>query len=289
MHPADGRVLFAVPWGDCVYVGTTDTDFDGDPAEVAATREDVDYLLAACVAYFPNHPVTDDDVISTWAGLRPLIAPEGGGDDVDESAVSREHQIIVGRDGLVTIAGGKLTTYRRMAAEVVDTVVRLLRMAQKRPADLRDPATEHEPLPGGIEWPDDDDHDAVAAKVRDAGKGRITPKTARYLTDTYGMRAFEVVELCLRDASLAEAIVPGRPEVMAQVDFGVQEELAGTVTDVLSRRTQIFLRDHDQGLGAVERVAARMASLLGWDDAHRAKMEDAYRNEVALSRRWRTE
>jgi glycerol-3-phosphate dehydrogenase len=121
MHPKDGRVLFVIPWGDKSYVGTTDTDWTGDPADVWATSQDVDYLIDACRGYFPRHPLTRSDVICTWAGLRPLMAPPSTEGNLSESKVSREHSIVVGQDGLVTIAGGKLTTYRRMAAEVVDT------------------------------------------------------------------------------------------------------------------------------------------------------------------------
>ena len=141
-HPTDERVLFALPWGDRTYIGTTDTDYQGDEAEVAATLTDVDYLIEASNTYFPNHPVERADVIATWAGLRPLIAPPSDGDgdedaedggEVSESKVSREHQILVGQDGLITIAGGKLTTYRKMAGELVDTAVDLLRLMGKLP------------------------------------------------------------------------------------------------------------------------------------------------------------
>ena len=93
-HPKDKRVLFGIPWGDRTYIGTTDTDYDGDPGDVAATLEDIDYLIEASAAYFPDHRLQRSDVIATWAGLRPLMAPVGRGGDIDESAVSREHQII---------------------------------------------------------------------------------------------------------------------------------------------------------------------------------------------------
>ena len=135
-HPNDKRVLFAIPWGERTYIGTTDTDFEGDPGAVAATSEDVDYLLAAANFQFPDQALSRDDVIATWAGIRPLMAPQGDdAEELSESSVSREHQILVGHDGLITIAGGKLTTYRRMAAEVVDTAVRLLELTDG-PLDL---------------------------------------------------------------------------------------------------------------------------------------------------------
>jgi glycerol-3-phosphate dehydrogenase len=101
------------------------------------------------------------------------------------------------------------------------------------------------------------------------------------------MRAIWIAERCRADPSLCEPIIEGRPEIMAQVDFGVDEELAATVSDIMIRRTQIFFRDFDQGLGAVEKVANRMASLIGWSDDERQRWLDAYRAEVALSRRWK--
>lgn len=283
-HPDDERVLFALPWGDRAYIGTTDTDFEGDPATVCATREDVDYLLAAANEYFPAHQLTQDDVIATWAGLRPLVAPPG---DVDESAVSREHEIMVGRNGLLTIAGGKLTTYRRMSAEVVDRAIQLLRLTGRLEIKPRSSRTEIDPLPGGQGWPADDDHDAVAAQVREAAGGTLEPDVCRYLADTYGMRALPLAISVTEDPSRAARLVEGRPEIVGQVDWGVREELACTVTDVMIRRTQLFYRDFDQGLGAAETVAARMQTLLGWDDAARVASLAEYQEEVARSRAWR--
>jgi glycerol-3-phosphate dehydrogenase len=289
-HPKDGRVLFAIPWGDCTYVGTTDTDFEGDPAEVHATREDVDYLLDTLAHYFPDCEVTRDDVHCTWAGLRPLMRPpEKAGKEMDESAVSREHRIVVGEDGLITIAGGKLTTYRLMSKEVVDTAVKLLRLRGDVPRKLNEPRTEEEPLPGGVNWPSDDDHGRVAEQVLDVGGGRIEADTAQLLANTYGMRGLEVARLCRQDAGRAARLLPDRPEIVAQIDYAVHEELAARVTDVLKNRTQIFYRDADQGLGCVDAVAARMQELLGWTDEQREGSAKDYRREVELSRGWRAE
>lgn len=288
-HPSDERVLFAIPWGDRTYLGTTDTDFEGDPGAVRATLEDVDYLIDASNSYFPDHVLERDDVIATWAGIRPLMAPDGeAGEGMSESSVSREHQILIGQDGLVTIAGGKLTTYRRMAAEVVETAVRMLEL-ERGALDLRPPATGKDPLPGAIGWPADDDHAKVADEVAKAGHPRVPEDVARHLADTYGMRAIAIAKRMAADARLAQRLVPGRPEVMAQVDWAVEEELAATVCDVLVRRTQVFYRDRDQGLGAAPLVAARMAELLGWDEAQRARELARYHDEVALSRAWRDE
>jgi glycerol-3-phosphate dehydrogenase len=284
-HPDDERVLFAIPWGDSTYVGTTDTDFEGDAGQVYATLEDVEYLVEAAEYYFPNNPIHHDDIISTWAGLRPLISKEG----VSESAVSREHEIIVGPDGLVTIAGGKLTTYRRMSAEVVDVATKWLRMTGKLPGKLKPAETDSAPLPGAVNWPQDDNHARVAKEVLAAADGRISQASAELLANTYGMRSIKVARLAYKDRALAESIVEGRPEIMAQVEYGVKEELASTVTDILIQRTQIFYRDPDQGLKASSKVADHMAKLLGWDEATRKENIVSYAHDVSLSRKWREE
>lgn len=287
MHPKDGRVLFAIPWGDRSYIGTTDTDWEGDPSEVAATTADVDYLIDAARSYFPKYALRHADVISTWAGLRPLMAPPPDEGGVSASKVSREHQIVVGEDGLVTIAGGKLTTYRRMAAEVVDTAVNVLRLGNHLPARLRAARTEEEPLPGAVGWPEDDDHDRVARQIEAAATGLLAPVQARHLADTYGMRGIDIGRRVAADPEQATPLVPGRPEILGQVDWAVREELATRVVDVMVRRTQLFYRDHDQGLGASPAVGRRMAGLLGWDDARLASELRAYEGEVSRSRRWR--
>ena len=288
-HPDDNRVLFALPWGDRTYVGTTDTDYDGVPGEEAATLEDIDYLIAAPNHSFPTSQITRGDVVSTWAGLRPLIAPEPEVGEMAESQVSREHQIVIGEDGLITIAGGKLTTYRKMAQECVDVAVNLLTLSGKLPEDLQSGETTKVPLPGGVGWPEDDDHAKVAVELAEVCDCDISAAVARHLVDTYGMRALELAKMCAADPSLTEPIVPGRIEIMAQVDFGVKEELAASVSDVMTRRTQIFFRDFEQGLGSVEKVATRMAHLIGWSDEEKQKSVDEYKVDVARSQRWKRE
>lgn len=279
-HPTDGRVLFAIPWGDRTYLGTTDTDYTGDPATVAATRDDVDYLLSAANTYFPGAKLGRDDVIATWAGLRPLIADEGAA-----SSVSREHEIRVDADGLVTIAGGKLTTYRKMAKEVVDRAVALLRLTGGVDGELQEAHTARIPLPGAVGWPENDDWARVVAQIQAAGP--VDEATARLFAGTYGMRGVDVARRIAADPALGAPLVEGRPERLAQVDTAVEEEFAKSVTDVMIRRTQIYFRDHDQGLGATERVADRMATLLGWDAERRTREVYAYQAEVARSRAWR--
>jgi len=283
LHPRDERVLFAIPWGERTYVGTTDTDWDGDPARAQADAADVRYLLETVAAYFPDAHLEAKDVLATWAGLRPLVGDSGG----SASQASREHQVLVEADGLVTVAGGKLTTYRRMAAEVVDRAVDVLHLSGWRTDRPRHAATDREPLPGAVGWPEDDDRARVARQVRTASADRLDDDTALLLVDTYGMLAVDVAVLASRRPDLAERILPDRPEVRAQVEWAVTRELAATLEDVLSRRLTLLLKDADQGLGAAGPVAGQMAALLAWDEARVAEELARYRAEVARSRAWR--
>lgn len=286
-HPRDQRVLFAIPWGDRSYIGTTDTDDSGDPSSVHATRDDVEYLLSASHAYFPEHLLERGDVIATWAGLRPLIGEVEG---ARESNVSREHKIVVGQDGIITVAGGKLTTYRRMSAEVVETAIQLLEFSGAlRGRDLAVSRTERTPLPGADGWPEDDDVAKVAAQVEEASGGTLSRDLSLPLAQVYGMCALNIAQLCKERPELASRLIPDRPEILAQVEYAATNEFAATVCDVLIRRTQLFYRDVDQGLGCAERVADCLAACLSWDEATRHRELQRYRDEVALSRRWQRE
>jgi len=288
-HPEDGRVLFAVPWQDRVYIGTTDTDERGDPAAVCATAGDVRYLLDAGNHYFPDAKLQPADILSTWAGLRPLINPGDGAGAA--SSVSREHEILVDASGMITIAGGKLTTYRKMAGEIVDRAVALLRITGGRDLkDLKDAHTARHPLPGAVGWPEDDDRARVEKAILEIfpdGDQKIDPETARLFCNTYGTRGSDVARLMAADQSAASRLLTDRPERMAQVDFAVTRELARRLSDVMVRRTQLYFRDPDQGLGAVPAIAARMARLLGWSEERTGTEIADYRAEVALSRSWK--
>lgn len=284
-HPRDGRVMFALPWGDSSYIGTTDTDYDGDPDNCHCEEADVSYLLEAMTVFFPTARLTEADVIATWAGLRPLVKPD---DDsgVSASAVSREHSIIENNDGIITIAGGKLTTYRRMSAEVVtDAIAQLKRRGLDRGFAAKAP-TAKTPLPGAVRWPAGG-LPSIAAQVAREADGALEPDICTFLASVYGTRAIDVAQMVARDPRLAERLEAGRPEIVAQVDYAVLHELAATVTDVLRQRTQLHFRDPRQGLEAAPRVASRMAELLGWADARREAEIAEYRAEVARTRQWR--
>jgi glycerol-3-phosphate dehydrogenase len=271
--PIDGRVMFVLPWGDLSYIGTTDTDEAVSPDNVRASGSDVVYLLRSANALFPDARLGPRDVISSWAGLRPLLAPAHARSASD---VSREHRVVESSSGLVTIAGGKLTTYRRMARDTVDRVAKRLHQLDGRPLAPR-AATDRLPLPGG----EASDLDVLVEALRARG---IPEVQARHLVRHYGSESAAVMNLVDRDRSLGESIIAGRPEVWAEVVHAVEREMAARLTDVLIRRLHLFYEDPAHGSTVSSAVAGRLAQLLGWDDARREDEVADYTAEVKRAR-----
>jgi len=278
----DGRVLFVIPWGAQTLIGTTDTDHPGGPdAPPEVEPSDVAYLLDTVNHYFPAARLAPTDVVSAFAGLRPLIAP-GGGASVSPSDVSREEEVFVSPAGLVTLAGGKLTTYRRMAAGVVDRVVaELHRHGDRR--RLGGSRTHDLPLPGATANP------AVLADAALSRNGHgLAPAVVEHLADRYGRRLGELLDLVGRQRALGAPIVPSLPDARAEVAVAVEREWACTVEDVLRRRTHVALQDPASGTEVADDVAALMAGHLGWDSEAVNAAAVTYREGVLRARRrWR--
>ena len=283
ISPVDGRVMFAIPWRERTMLGTTDTDFTGSADEVAADAEDVKYLCASGNGYFPGANLTPADVISTWAGLRPLIAAPP---NVDESEISREHEVFSRNDGLVIIAGGKLTTYRRMASEAVTKTLELLNELGE-PVETKPGKTKDRPLPGavGLEQTDLEGVAAIGRTLME--KHGLDADTATHLCGVYGTRAPIIADAIVRDRALGERLDRELPYVWAEIEFAARHDLARTVEDVLARRVPLLLVSRDQGESVAGRVADILGGILGWTPAQRTQMLDEYRAEVDLSRRWR--
>lgn len=271
--PRDARVVFCIPWGTGrTVIGTTDTFYEGSLDDVYADRDDVQYLLDTANKYFPGSKLQLEDVLATWSGLRPLIKPSK---DVNASKVSREH-MVESQPGFMTIAGGKLTTYRRMAEDLVDQALDE-QLGGKRP-----PATEKRPLPGGNGLKTEEDLRARETALEGFGKD-----VAASLVAMYGVRGATVAERIAGDATAGERLDAELPFLNAQIDEAVDVELAATLDDVLSRRVPMLLRGRDQGLAAAEAVSRRMAAKLGWDEGRRARELEQYRAVVERSRRFR--
>jgi glycerol-3-phosphate dehydrogenase len=265
----DGRVMFVLPWGDLSYIGTTDTDTDEPPESVRASLGDVHYLLRSANAMFPNARLGLEDVIATWSGLRPLVADPGA----DATAeVSREHVILRGPGGMLTIAGGKLTTHREMAAQLVDRVGRELHALDGRPAPPRAP-TDREPLPGG-----------EAAELgpfrRQALELGLDAASADHLLGHFGSETPALLNLIRGDRSLGARLEPGHPAVGATVVHAARREHARTVEDVLVRRIHLYYEVRDQGRAAAAETARLLGRELGWEAARVAAEAAAYETLV---------
>lgn len=271
--PLDGRVIFVLPWGECSIIGTTDTDVGDIADEPLADTGDVAYLLRSANAFFPDARLTTDDVVSAWAGLRPLLDVPGAS---SATAVPREHRIVESASGLVTIAGGKLTTYRSMAAEVVDRVARRLRSLDGRRVPKQS-GTDREPLPGG----EVADLELLAKDLADDG---VEMPLARALVRRYGTEAVAVVNLAHQDTALARPLAEGMPVLRAEVVHQARREMALTVEDVMMRRTSLFRGHRGQAVAVAPLVAELLGRELGWNETEVREQAERY---AATARRMR--
>ena len=265
LTPQDGRVFFVLPAGVFAIIGTTDTFEAVSPDEVRASTSDVSYLLEAANHFFPSAQLSADDVITAWAGLRPLVASDAHADD--PGSVSREHAVTERVPGLVRVTGGKLTTYRVMARDVVDAVQRSLgaRITRSRTADM--------PLAGGGLA---DPLKAVGAATTLIGDAAVAAR----LVHAHGDRWRSVWALAERDAALAERIEPSRPYVLAELRWAVEHELAFTLADLLIRRIPLAFELRDHGRAAARSVAPLVGEWLGWDASQLGAELGRYRDEV---------
>jgi glycerol-3-phosphate dehydrogenase len=233
--PADGRSIVVVPWpgADRVYIGTTDTDYDGPLDAPTCTAGDTAYLLDAVNAALTTS-LTAGDVVGAWAGLRPLVAGAGSTRSAD---LSRRHRV-TRAGGMVTIAGGKLTTYRAMAADTVDAVQDAL--GRRRTASP-----------------------TARLALRGAGAGPADG----HLDARYGSEARVLRAMVAGHPSLAGPLVPGLPYLRAEAVYAARHEMARTLDDVLSRRTRAVILDREASRGAAAGAGALLAPELGWDDA----------------------
>ena len=279
----DGRVMFVLPWGELTYVGTTDTDFEGDPAHVAADAADVDYLLRSVNALYPHAGLGAADVVSTWAGRRPLLAPRDG-DGLDEGQTSREHEVWRDPGGLFTIGGGKLTTYRVMAADAVDQIAEALREA--RGLEIGPSRTEQAPVADAPTEPWEEFRDRIARRADGLGFGY---DVGEHLARFYGTAAADVLAAAADDSELGRRLVPGLPYLWAEVVHAVRHEMALTLEDLLARRLHLLYEADDGGLGIAEAVVDRLVAEpeLAWDRERGDRDLENYRRTVARDRHFR--
>ncbi len=270
--PIDGRLYFIMPWLDYTLIGTTDTDYSGDLDAVCAEEADVAYMLAGIHEVFPK--LHKEDIIYAIAGLRSLA--HIGGERA--SNITREHKVLDhkqrdGIDGLVSVLGGKITAYRAVAKDVVDTACRKLGITATC-------TTAEVPLPGAP---------AVSQeKMAQAARESSLPlNTVRHLAALYGSRFSQVLKLIESNKRGGQRLCPHSPDILAQVEHGVKEESALTVTDFMLRRSAIGWMSC-QGLDAVEPVAQEMGRLLKWSQAEQRRQAEDYYSRAALCQHFRS-
>ncbi len=247
----DSSVLFVIPWKNHWLIGTTDTDWNLDLAHPAATRNDIDYLLENVNSKLVA-PLTYDDIEGVYAGLRPLLA----GESEETSALSREHAVARVVPGLISIAGGKYTTYRVMAADAVDMAIDDL------PRRIAPSCTDKVPLLGG------DGYYAMRNQLEAlAAEYGLHPHRISHVLDRYGSMIRDVLDPGLTQPALLDT-VPSAPDyLMAEIRYAVTHEGALHLEDVLTRRTRISIEYPHRGVACAEVIATMMGDILGWDDS----------------------
>ena len=256
--PLDGRVVFALPWPLATVIGTTDTAYSGPLDEPQCTWEDADYLVRTVNGCLlpTGGPLQVADVVSTWAGIRPLVAQAGAA----TYKVSREHVITADPVGLVTVAGGKLTTYRVMAEQAVDEALVLL--AHQATAVVKPCQTGTSPLPGA-EALRSKSNPLVAVAAAAAQQFGLDSATARHFAERYGSDTTAVCQLCAHTEAGFDPVLPQLPYRWGELAWLVREEMAMDLVDLMVRRTQLYYVAGDQLLPIAADLALRMAQWCG--------------------------
>jgi glycerol-3-phosphate dehydrogenase len=260
----DGRLMFVIPWLGYSWIGTTDTDFAGDPATAHATFADVEYVSRSVTPYFPTLDVTQ--IYFGNAGVRALVKEEGS-----ESSVSRSHRIEherAGMENLISVLGGKITGYRAIAEEVVDVACAKLKVNAVS-------ATAATLLPG------------ARPNAELIARSALSDETVAHLSSLYGNRASEVIKLAAASEELREPLSPYTPDVAAQVVFAARAEQCLRLVDFLFRRTLLGF-SHDQGQSAVAKVASLLAREHRWSPARTDEEMTLYDEHVAMTQAFRT-
>lgn len=276
--PEDRRSIFVVPHGDLTYIGTTDTDYEGPLDDPQCTPEDIGYLIRA-VNSACSTEITESDILGAWAGLRPLVKSASSGRTAD---LSRRHRLDNSGSGLISITGGKLTTYREMAADTVNAVVKELRAHTSDPNEttrlsrMSRSVTKKLRLRGAAGYGSLD------------GARRVYPDVSStvvdHLKERYGGESRVLMAAIQDDPTLGEPLVAGLPYVRAEAVFAVRNEMATSVDDVLSRRTRARIFGRDDSADAADEVGRLIAEELGWSAEQRDASVEEYRSSVEHER-----
>lgn len=261
--PKDRRSLFVVPWianGDgtykFTYIGTTDTDYKGPVDDPQCTRDDIEYVLAALNASVTTN-VTVDDVTAVWSGLRPLVKTDDSSKKAGRTAdLSRRHKVFTSDNGIITVTGGKLTTYREMAEDAVDEACELL-------GEKKSCKTKRLSLRGAT------------------GKRYSSTQTDKHLDGRYGSDASALKQIVASDASLGEELIPGLPYLKCEAVYAATHEMATTLDDILTRRTRARLLDRHATRKVAPLVVELVAPYLGWSNEEQQQQLAHFIDECA--------
>ena len=263
----DGRMFFIIPFNACSLIGTTDTKYSGDLDEVHADQDDVDYLLTESRRILPKMNLTKESILYTYAGIRPLAFS-----GEDETKISRKHRVVQeGRHRrIITIAGGKLTTYRNMAKDVVDAACRVLGNGTRC-------VTDKNPLPGGL--PMDYEEYLREALPEMAARHKVALGLVRHLISFYGASAEKVLGLAEMEPVLGESISSESGDIYAQVLYSVMEEGARTLSDIVLRRIQLGTTA-SRGLKQAGNIADIAGRELKWSDEEKRHQINEFKIEL---------
>jgi glycerol-3-phosphate dehydrogenase len=260
----DGRVIFMIPWQRRILVGTTDEECALTEKDIPLENNDVDYLLKYVNRYL-SKTITKDQVRSGFGGLRPLLQADP---TADSKSLVRDHEVeICKKSGLVSIMGGKWTTYRLMAKDAIDTVENILR------GSISACKTAEQLLMGAKNW----EHDSYKLMAR---RYAVPEYVTRRLNRRYGSEAHKVLALCWKDATLRQAILPGSPMLKCEIVHACVEEMACTLRDVCARRIGLEFTDWELTLESLEPIALVMQEVLWFSSAERERMVAEYREEI---------
>jgi glycerol-3-phosphate dehydrogenase len=253
-NPRDGRTFFAIPWDDQTLIGTTDTYYWGDPAEVEVEVEDIKYLLQAARTYVPGAALTEGDVAYSFAGLRPLVAPKRRG--ASEGKISRRHRLLRHPAGVLTLIGGKFTTFRSMAEEAVDALTEALGIGRRQCISATTP---------------------YHARIPSQADPRADPELWQWLAGRYGPRAGAAYDVCLSSETLRAPVMEGSPIRLGELVFAARCEHAHRIEDLVERRTHLAWRvgESPQALAAIRSML--LPHLGAWE----TKVVDANASSIA--------
>ncbi|MFX0004909.1 MAG: glycerol-3-phosphate dehydrogenase/oxidase [Candidatus Hodarchaeota archaeon] len=268
--PIDARVYFVLPRNkDFTIIGTTDTDFDGDLANPYCTKEDADYLIKSTQKFFPNAKLGYENILSTYAGIRPLIMQKGK----SESEVSRKHIIFFSDDGLLTITGGKLTEWRAMAEDLFNKIDEKDIFSKL----YREQHFSRQPFIIGLE------KDVWLEELNNFGF-KLNSDIADHLYTQYGKGAVKILEMIKEDESMKEKIIEENDFIKAEILYCLRYEPTPHLIDVFCRRTEMSLWiDHKIALKAASKVAEIMAVEYSWDENKKIKEIELYMDYIKKS------